>query len=417
MNELIVVTVGLFLISLFFKRRYLTVFNPPTLYSFSFFLSALAVIVSTKIAEIAENEHLANFLDPQDLAYIYAAGVGCFILPWLRRNPFLKNSIFAEREDVKDQRQLITITKVVGVFLLISLIVAMLMLGRIPFLEMVLNQINIDDHLTSLNSLPLGLMAIIAWTHILLTLYLSSLIRFKSVYSVTRVQIISLILILVLSGLWQGNRQFLLFTIYILIARWYQESTSSLSVRDFIRLFLVAAIFITVFFYIGSIRLLGQGASPYDLFGYLTWPAFNLLAIISNSPNVNTDHLPNYLLREIVPHRLLDFDSLNLMKSNLFEPTSSSGYLSYWYLDYGYLGVCLGSFALGWYSYKVFKNRNENEGSMRLNMLVSWVCITSAVYGHFLSLNFFLMPVFLLYLINKLFPEIMKTKREPDESY
>jgi hypothetical protein len=110
----------------------------------------------------------------------------------------------------------------------------------------------------------------------------------------------------------------------------------------------------------------------------------------------------NYLfvLTELLPARFGGKDLWGQMTQFLFEPTSPSGYFSYWYISFGLWGVAAGSFLLSVASRYAFEVSVKSEHHLRIYILMLWSCAMIAVYSHFITLAYFWIPLFSLIVIN-----------------
>ncbi|MHB8483633.1 MAG: hypothetical protein ACYDBV_13020, partial [Nitrospiria bacterium] len=360
------------------------------------------------LAEMLELRAISPF-DSSSLAYIYGLSVCTFMLPWIFLKPNCITTIQIS-DFVKDQENIIKFSIGIASILMICIVATVVFLGSLPIYSMMMGKMNIQDHIENIFRLPLGLLAVIALLTTTLALYLSSLVVRRMCYKPGKRVLTFLFISGVFASIWQGNRQFMLIFIFFLIARVNQTQLIKFTALKYFRNVLILSVificFIGISIGIQWVRLQGEGSNPYELLQYLVWPSLNILSIVNNVPSDGESIYPNFILHEIIPSRFVNSESTEDLKSIVFEQTSSVGYLSYWFLDYRYYGIIIGSLFLSWISFMVFSRRNKSEGWMRLYILILWCCATASIYSHFISINFFILPALFLIIQTKLWKTV-----------
>lgn len=293
-------------------------------------------------------------------------------------------------------------TYLFSVMVLASLAACMLTLGSIPVVAMLLGYYTIADHIENIKRLPLGLMALVLLTTFLLILHLASMVAQRRAYRLKAMDLAWFALVLVLSSTWQGNRQCFLIITFFVTARW--SIAAAARVRHSLGAVLIrwsagtgiVALFVAFFIVVGTVRHSATGGGDrLELLTYFSWPVYNVMAI-QESGHFGGNVVPHYVLTEILPSRFGGKAQVAEMGQYLFEPTSPSGYFSYWFLDYGYLGVAIGALALGVFTRWAYQRRRRGEIEMRIYLLGLWCCATAGIYNHFLSLHYFWLPLAVL---------------------
>ena len=154
---------------------------------------------------------------------------------------------------------------------------------------------------------------------------------------------------------------------------------------------------------------LGVSSGPTELLLYFSWPVYNVVSIDSHLGMDGIGSL-KYVLTELLPARWGGKDQVKELAVMLFEPTSPSGYLAYWFVDFGIPGVAVGAGLLGLVSRFSFAGMCNSEHAMRKHILVLWCCATAAVYSHFISLAFFWAPLILLEIVERMLQTIRRLK-------
>lgn len=381
-----------------------TIFNPVSLYCSSFTTTIGFAYYLNFLAQ-TRDLHAEFRSDPNTVAMIYGLGIVSFIIPWLSapswRLVTTYNRSFA-RSYVIDIVGFNRWTGYWSVMASILLITCFMLLGSVPIVSMLRGDYTIAEHIENIKQLPLGLMALMLLCTFMLILHTASMSVWRSAYRVDIRLLLWIYLILAISATWQGNRQVMLIIIFFLVARWSVKTSEgkrppvSKIVRQWVIGFLILCFFVSFFIVIGRIRHTATGTVlPLELLAYFSWPVDNMLSIV-DSGHFGGRLAPHYLLTEMLPSRLGGKDQVIEMGQYLFEPTSPSGYLSYWFLDFGYAGIALGALALSVFSRWAFRRSRRSEVDMRIYMLALWCCATAGIYNHFLSLHYFILPLILL---------------------
>lgn len=363
-----------------------TIFNPLSFYSLGLFLSLTGVIVADYYAELL-NLRVSIEFGVTSVAYVYMISLICFSVPYL----FLLRRIKTKSVIIVDSIQIQRHTKILSVAIALVIGGIVFVIGRFPIYEMIQGNLTIQEHIDSLTKLPIGAMALNSVLSVIFLLFFSSVLANHKTYHITFFFLLFLSAVFLLLSTWQGTRQFILLGIFlIIIRRMYGEKVR---MRDLALLSFSLAGFMAAFIIIQDLRLQGVGTNTFELLMYLAWPPLNLSAIIEKTNPESIAYIPRYILWEIIPNRLFGKDLMIELGRILYEPSSPSGYLSLWYLDFGMVGVVIGSFMLSLTSLIAYVYKDKSENNLRIYLLFLWVCITSSVYSHLLHLNFFIAPV------------------------
>ena len=381
-------------------RMHRTVFNPVSLL-FSSFAATIGFAYLVDILAQTRPLHGGFRTNPDAVASLYGLGLLVFLLPWL---PYSRRKVSAKTpapSGVKDMGYLMRWTYVSSLLVLASLAACALVLGSIPIVAMLLGQYTIAEHIENIKRLPMGLMAVVLLATFLLILHLASILVHRRAYRVKPRDLAWFASVLFLSSIWQGNRQCFLIIIFFVAARWSLAAADRVRRLSAIVVRLAASaviilLFVAFFFVMGSVRHSATGlVQPLELLSYFSWPVYNVMAI-HDSGHFGGSGLPHYVLTEILPSRFGGKAQVVEMGQYLFEPTSPSGYFSYWFLDFGYKGVAIGALALGIFTRWAYQRRRRGEIEMRIYLLGLWCCATAGIYNHFLSLHYFWLPLAVL---------------------
>lgn len=376
----------LVIIATYFSYKLKFFFNPIT----GFFLAHSIPIIAFIIIR---NTYLNNIfiqyqeLSINDVSIHYLVACIFFLIPWLVSSSNKKSKLPRFSSEISNTYY--DFTNLIAIFLLINLLISFYILDGVPIFKMLFENFNIQDHLNSLAQLPIGIMAL----HTGLSMLLITILAIKSVKSKSFIKNYWFpILILLIECIWQGNRQLIMFSIfsYFSIKIGYSSSNN----KDLKKLFLaiiIIIIFLLIFILFQHIRLKGEGSSPYEFLAYLTMPQLNYQSMLN--AELNVDYSPNFIFNELIPNRFRSDEYSVHINSYLYEPTSPSGYLFNWYLDYGLLGVAFGSLFAGFISKFFFDRRFYSNKYFAYNNLSIYACFTSGIYSHYLSLNNFFIPV------------------------
>lgn len=367
--------------------------NPVSLFISSLTMNLIAIYVCDNLGLL----RLYSISDTTKVGTVYNIATLAFALPWI--------TIFPDKSktyDFFDKSKSVKVAKYISIGIILGLIAGFILLGGTPIIKMFTGSLEVVEYNESLKGLPLGFLTIILTLTILLYLYLSSFIANRKDYNMGKLWIIYFLIICVVGALWQGKRQGLLMLIFMILARFGQKKIELSFFKRVTYLVVLGGAFFLIFSQVSKIRTNADDTDNYELLSYAMYPAMNLVTIVDHFPLSGSTILPRYTVSEIIPNRFGPNANSDTSDSFLFESTSPSGYLAYWYEDYGYWGIGIGVLALSFFSKKMFLERNKSEHNMRAYVLILWCCAMAGVYSHFISLNFFIFPYCILCLINKL---------------
>lgn len=385
---------------IFFYRKIGVFFNPVSLFCLSFGIS----IVITKLCEELDLLRGLLFTDSLQAIYYYKLSIIVFCLPWLfvRKQPHNDN-IFATNFSEYESKKTIYLLNRLSVILAICVLVSFYFLGGVPMFKMITGETDINEHNRLIESLPLGLLAIILNISFVLTLLVSSVISNRKQFKISNLNIVFIVVILIIAATWQGKRQGLLVLIFLITARLFQNKINFLTnKKTYVLLTFGVLLFMILFSNIASYRNFGGSSFTNDeLLKYAMYPVMNMAAITKNTPiNGHGSLIPLHTFQDFVPYKMRQ-ETQKMYTENIFEPTSPSGYLAAWYLDYGRFGVILGTLILSLSALHLFMQRTKSEKYMRYYVFILWCCATVNIYAHFISLNFFILPFIIIMLIDK----------------
>jgi hypothetical protein len=399
----------LFLPALWSVRVFGGVINPVALFSLGLATPSFFVAFLNVIAQILEiNFPLTIDSEYQSLVAVslaYSAAILVFLLPWIigihkiYRNCCNSKQYCQNSERVYLKRGIL----VLSILVLLLIGVAGIYMGGIPLIEMLAGSLDVRDSDQSLTILPLGILSFITVGIMIIMLWLVSLffilIRNRSDWG----RYILYLFLLLPVIFWNGKRQNILFFLVVFLFRYILEWNESFHFRKhnlspWRIIFLSFLILLGTFIFIDAIRYqdAGQGASNSLIFlGYLTWPARNMISIYDHlgyGGIGNTLEEGFFTLAELMPARLGGKDLVLASGDFLFEPTSPSGFLAYWWFDGGFLFSLIGVFVFSSLSFYIYTLRLRSPSWGRIYLLTLWCCITSGVYTHFIALNYYWIP-------------------------
>ncbi len=277
----------------------------------------------------------------------------------------------------------------------------------IPIVSMVSGVLDVRDFDQALYDLPFGMMAAINTLLILLLLWVVCLF-FDPQSGLRDWRRYAFIMVLFLPVLvWNGKRQLILFFLVVFFMNYWSvwstpQSRRVLNVSPSKLAALALMVLLAIFVAVDAVRYqdgLNGGSNALIFLGYLTWPARNMMSIYENLGFQAADAMQvdgYYVLAELMPARWggkqLAIDSGRFV----YEPTSPSGYLAYWWFDGGLMFALFGVFLFGSIALIFYFKKHLSQSMNRIYLLVLWCCLTSGVYSHFISLNYFVFPMLLL---------------------
>jgi oligosaccharide repeat unit polymerase len=383
-----------------FWRRIGTFLSPPVLACFSLAGASVLALVLDNQVRAGADLHAGFTADPGPVALIYTVGLSSFILPWLGQRNLIGTPPPVEPNIWRTVLQLTLLT-------VFTLVITWGLLGQIPILSMLTGAQSIEDHLARIKELPLGLMMTNLMMATVLSLYVASAASLEELSAEEWMVLCLVAAALGVAALWQGNRQLILIILFFVFTRYFMRSqydpefvTPRKVVRRGVVLSLCVFGFLAAFTIINVIRLsaLGRSSGPLELALYYSWPVYNMASIHAHIGYWGTGE-PFYLLTELLPARLGGKDLWADLAPYLFEPTSPSGFFSYWYLSYGLPGVAAGGFMFGAASRWVFRRCLLSENWMQVYVLIAWTCATISVYSHVMTAAYFIFPLLLLLLV------------------
>lgn len=395
------------LILLWSVKRFSTYFNPVTLVALGFLLPTLSLFICEKLDLLRGRD-----LSLVDTSCIYnLIGYFSFLFPWMKYRDI---DMYKSKQQISFNVFFMS-CKILIMIISICLIMAFISLGGVPFLRMLNGNLDVEEYNALLSRLPMGLMSIIGALSTVLYLQFATFIMHFSTEKEHKLFIATLLFMCVLTSMWQGKRQGLLLFIFIVIVFMFQRARFRFNFKTVRKIIIIVGIFFMfggIFTHISSIRNNTDESNQFELLEYAMFAPMNWAYMTDLFSPYGTVYFPSILLCEIIPRRL--GGSLGDFRDNLFEPTSPSGYFSYWYADYGILGVVMGGLLLGYISKFFYLRRNRSEYYMYIYILILWCCVTVVIYSHLLTITLYTKLIFLniyfslLYRYERKYNQILK---------
>ncbi len=403
MYQLVLFIVLASLIGVSFWRRFGTVFNPPSLTALSLAGASSIAVFFDALVQRGNVIHAGFVGSTTTAAVVYSVGLISFVIPWLDLSRKQKTSTMCADKNLS--RTLLQISCLV----VTALVLTWALLGEIPFLQMALGRESINDHLDNLRRLTPGVMMANLAALVVLCLYIASRSAYpRTSFSSKLIFAFAILVALVACG-WQGNRQSFLIFLFFFIVRNFLSRTERYGHKPDkgkvwrMRIYTAISLFVFAggFTAINYIRLAHEGrfSGPAELLLYYSWPVYNIVSITSKIGIAGTGDY-SFLLTELLPARFGGKALLGEISQLLFEPTSPSGFFSYWYLSFGAIGVAMGGLVFSLASRYAFEVSLRSEHHLRVYILLLFSCATISVYSHFLSLSYFWIPLLSLVVVN-----------------
>ncbi|MFA5040794.1 MAG: hypothetical protein WC464_04080, partial [Bdellovibrionales bacterium] len=100
-----------------------------------------------------------------------------------------------------------------------------------------------------------------------------------------------------------------------------------------------------------------------------------------------------FVMTEMLPNRMGAKENAKIVAPVLHEPTSPSGFMTYWWLDGGLPFVMLGCFLFGALSLVFYRRRHMSPFAWQCYVMTLWAAATSGIYNHFITLIYFWLPI------------------------
>lgn len=413
---LLVPAIFAILITYWSIRVFGSLVNPVALFSIGLAIPSFFVVVVdvlTKFVEIEfpiELNYDSPSFFPVSLAYVLA--ILTFFLPWMLLSKKIRAAqIIAKAfQPISERNYLRSGIFIFTAFVLIIITIVGFNVGGIPLFGMIAGTIDVRDSDQSATGLPLGMLSLINLS-IMVTLlwFVSYLFDSKSNWRDWKKYLFFIALYLPVF-FWNGKRQSLLFFLVIFIFKYILEWNENAIFKQKVaspRLIMISSLIIllTTFIMVDAIRYQGVGANPIILIGYLTWPARNIMSIYEHlgfgSAGTMLGNM-NMVLTELLPARLGGKDQVEMIGTLLFEPTSPSGFLAYWWFDGGLIYSLFGTLIFSCLSIYIYTKRLISPSWGRIYLLTLWCCISSGIYNHFIALNFYWLPLFFFAIEGKI---------------
>lgn len=383
--------------------------NPVALFSIGLAAPIFFTAVLDFLAQIWEidfpvtlGQDVSNLSAP---SFAYVVAILVFFLPWM----LASKKIAFERVRLKSYLPISERSRLKKNILILSICILLLIgfaglsMGGIPVVEMLMGSMDIRDSDQNAAALPLGMLSVITVGIMIIMLWaVSFFFDPQSGRHDWRKYLLFFIIFFPII-FWNGKRQNILFFMVVFGLKYLIEWSDNANFRrryisPWKIFLLLSVVLVGTFVFVDAIRYqdTGQGASNSLIFlGYLTWPARNIISIYQNLGfgSVGDGFGDGFFtLAELVPARLGGKDLVLASGELLFEPTSPSGFLAYWWFDGGFLFSLFGVFVFSCFSLYVYAKRLMNPSWGRIYLLILWCCITSGIYTHFIALNYFWLP-------------------------
>ncbi len=384
-------------VALIFRLRFGSILNPPTVHALAF-LGQLVMYAFMQTYAGTEEFHFDVLTSTTNITGAYLLASVCFALPWLtvrKVDGFLK--IDSLNPSVRDLRsiRLVLLLEILALGMVLLLCFGLM---GLPLAAMLAGNLDVQQMQENAESLPAGLLAINLWLGILLSLQLSSAITFRDHYRLNGWQLSIITATIIFSAIWQAKRQVLLILlVFMSLFLMADRGRRNRMLRVAIGICVAFLAFLIIYMSVQYVRIGDRGQDIYYLELVLSgmWPLINLDRVMASTESVGQLYS---LVSQLIPHRLFGHGYEGFVDV-LFEPTSSVSYVLYAYYDFGYLGIAGAALFLGtltlWVSYLF----GVSVTGLQIRALVLWVCVSSPFYSHGFSLNYFLVPVLLLFFL------------------
>lgn len=373
--------ITIFILMIWSIKKFTTIFNPITLFCSGYLFSLISLFICNYFDLLRGQDII---LLNTSIAY-YLLAIVIFILPWIN---YKDTNLYSP---VGNYNHLHKKTVCVVVINFLLMFVVFYYFKSIPIIQMIRGELDVETFNNSLKYIPAGILAFInACSTILYMFFSSNIYKHKGKISLN-IKMIILFLLCLFCTIWQGKRQGLMLFIFILIAMYIIKKRIKINLKTICIIFLFFSLFYFIFTNISYIRNGYQ--SQYELISYSMYPAMNFSYLSDIYPPLGTTIFPNKIFSEIIPNRynLNNYDFTDY----LFESTSPSGYLSYWFMDYGVYGIIIGALLLSIISKICYSRRFLSEYNSWINILIMWACFTSFVYSHLLTIVLYIQIAFI----------------------
>lgn len=336
-------------------------------------------------------------------------GLAAFCLPWLLWREKTAVGGGWPPKDEKRNWGWIASPAFSGMVAVLLVMCASYTLGQLPILAMFEGALDVQQLDSTLNRLPPGLLAGIS---LFTTIFILDFVFEKFNGAISRKNTIYFLMLCIILALWNAKRQQLLFLLVIFCAtylyRWDTDQRYRFGRYHFSPYALALLLFILlvgIFVLVDQIRYSEGSSRAFSILAYLTWPTLNLLSLADNLGFGGLglrDEAAPFVFTELLPSRFGGKDNVTEMGDMLFEPTSPSGFIGYWWLDGGVIFIFLGAFLFGCFSRWAYQMRLRSRAQWQLFTLMLWVCLSSGIYSHFIAMVYFWLPMLYLVIRSKI---------------
>ncbi len=136
------------------------------------------------------------------------------------------------------------------------------------------------------------------------------------------------------------------------------------------------------------------------MYSYLFFPLLNGSHLIENIDFISYNGNPLDLLKGIFPYRVREYlFNIEHLSYHLPEPTAMLGTMASLISSFGGLVASVFFYLLGILSQLLYRSRNIT--SVAAYAILAWSLFAIHSYNTVLSLNYFIFPVILIYIVNR----------------
>lgn len=385
---IILISTSFFLIIIYIKNTK-TLLSPPVAVLFSLLLTGILVFIM-----LVSNDSFGYELKLDSLnqtSGLYILGMVSFLLPWAKELFFSKNELI---NSIKAE-----LTRVQKISLYITFTLSVLICALLIYLQkgiLILNIyskiLTIQDSKETYFDLPPGLLLLNTVIPLVFSQYFAHIIMgFRAMDFFGKLIASFMFLFAVFVSIYQGTRQSLLIFVFTIFSVILLNSRRI----NLILISVLTILFLSLFISIRQIRS-SDNLLFREIALYQTLSFWNMNSIVNSYEPIGEI---NKITSELTFGRE-NAISLEKNKQYLMEPSAPAGYISFFYMDFGGFGVFFGSLIFGMVSRFLFFKRYNNLSWQASYIVCLYACFTFVTYSHFVTLVFFVAPIFLLFLLN-----------------
>lgn len=379
--------------------RFRGIINPLSAHTISFALQIAIYFLVSMLAD-ALGLHLVALFDEERILSYYMVAVLGFALGWVgkpSRQPFIRTPASFDRIEIQRNLAFLMQMEIAGIA-----VIAMVMFAIVgfPLMSMIHGTYDIQALNDAVEALPFGILGVLVWLTLVLSLHwvTGRWLNIDRAWPIKPALMWFALLAVVFASVFYGKRQSLLMLLFF-YATLYAASLNNMFkvIRGVVFIGGLFAAFFLLYIGIQFVRTQGAGDGDgnvffMELFLSAIWPILNFSAVVDAGL---ISHRFHGLVSQIVPNRLLGHGTEDI-KDLLFEPTASTSYVQYAFMDFGVIGIFFAALFFALLSRLFCSVKTNWVSETGVKLMVLWCCMTSSVYSHGFSNNYFLFPIVLL---------------------